>query len=168
MPETETENAIVTLNEEQRLYVIPASHGYSCLGFDVCAAWTKGILDWFKAENAGNWVPEVARISNFCPPQIGTIAAYNLYQKVCLLGGMFSHRAGKRCEFHLIPELKGLEGKRVEVVDCYGEKRRFYVGKSTGWMPCHLEIAKRNSSGGGAVTGTPLKSVKVIPGTKRR
>ena len=171
MPETATENAVVTLNEEQRLYVIPASHGYSCLGFDVCAAWTKGILDWLKAENAGMQVPAVvslARIYKICNPNVGTPEAYKFYEKVSKAGWEFNKATGKRCEFHLIPELKGLEGKRVEVIDCYGEKRRFYVGKSTGWMPCHLEIAKRNSSGGGSVTGTPLKSVKVITGMKRR
>ena len=27
----------------------------------------------------------------------------------------------------------GLEGRRVEVVDAYGETRRFNVGRSTGW-----------------------------------
>jgi hypothetical protein len=50
----------------------------------------------------------------------------------------------------LSPQLVGLEGWRVEVVTTYGETRRFIVGRSTGWRPCHLEIARRNSSGGGA------------------
>jgi hypothetical protein len=50
----------------------------------------------------------------------------------------------------LSPQLKGLEGYRVEVVDSEGDKpRRFIVGKSTGWRPCHLEIARRNCMGGG-------------------
>jgi hypothetical protein len=50
----------------------------------------------------------------------------------------------------LSPQLTGLEGWRVEVVTTYGETRRFYVGMSTGWQPVHLEIARRDSSGGGA------------------
>ena len=51
----------------------------------------------------------------------------------------------------LTPMLNGLEGWRVEVVDDEGDKpRRFIVGKSTGWRPCHLEIASRRSTGGGA------------------
>jgi hypothetical protein len=50
----------------------------------------------------------------------------------------------------LSPQLVGLEGWRVEVVTTYGEKRRFIVGRSTGWRPCNLEIARRDSSGGGA------------------
>lgn len=49
----------------------------------------------------------------------------------------------------LQPQLLGLEGWRVEVVTLEGEKRRFYVGKSTGWRPCHLEIHNRRSMGGG-------------------
>ncbi len=48
----------------------------------------------------------------------------------------------------LTPQLVNLEGWRVEVVTTYGETRRFYVGKSTGWKPCHLEISRRNVYGG--------------------
>ena len=48
----------------------------------------------------------------------------------------------------LTPELIGLEGWRVEAVTTYGETRRFYVGRSTGWKPIHLDIARRDSSGG--------------------
>ena len=54
----------------------------------------------------------------------------------------------------LTPQLIGLEGWRVEVVDCYSdeegqpEPRRFIVGKSTGWRPCHLELRNRRSRGG--------------------
>ena len=48
----------------------------------------------------------------------------------------------------LTKQLVGLEGKRVEVVDNYGEKRRFIVGRSTGWRPCHIERKLRTSHGG--------------------
>ena len=50
----------------------------------------------------------------------------------------------------LSPQLIGLEGWRVEVSTRCGEKRRFYVGRSTGWKPCHLEIHNRRS-----LDGTP-------------
>lgn len=49
----------------------------------------------------------------------------------------------------LTQQLVRLEGWRVEVKTTYGETRRFIVGKSTGWRPCHLEVANRNSTGGG-------------------
>jgi hypothetical protein len=53
-----------------------------------------------------------------------------------------------RSDAGLSPQLIGLEGYRVEVVTNYGETRRFIVGRSSGWKPCHIEIPRRNSSGG--------------------
>ncbi len=48
----------------------------------------------------------------------------------------------------LTPQLIGLEGYRVEVVTDYDEKRRFIVGRSTGWRPIHLEVSRRSAYGG--------------------
>jgi hypothetical protein len=48
----------------------------------------------------------------------------------------------------LSPQLIGLEGWRVEVCDEAGNFRRFIVGKSTGWRPCHLEVKTKRSLGG--------------------
>ena len=61
----------------------------------------------------------------------------------------------------LSPQLKGLEGWRVEVVDKFDERRRFIVGRSTGWRPCHLEVKTRRSFGGGAAD-REYKSVRRI------
>lgn len=62
----------------------------------------------------------------------------------------------------LTAQLIGLEGKRVEVENTYdNEKRRFWVGRSTGWRPCHLEIAKRTSQGGDPAEKS-YKSVRVV------
>lgn len=65
---------------------------------------------------------------------------------------------GFRDESELTPDLVGLEGWRVlatrwerDEIGTFigeGETVRFYVGKSTGWKPCHLEIARRDSMGG--------------------
>lgn len=50
---------------------------------------------------------------------------------------------------NMTPQLKGLEGWRVEVQDVAGDKpRRFIVGRSTGWRPCHLEVKTRRSMSG--------------------
>lgn len=54
---------------------------------------------------------------------------------------------------HMTPQLTGLEGWRVEVVDMVGETRRFIVGRSTGWRPCHLEMSTRRS-----VCGDPARA----------
>ena len=61
-----------------------------------------------------------------------------------------AQRDAERDPSGLTPQLVGLEGWRVEVATTYGETRRFIVGRSTGWRPCHLEIARRDSSGGGS------------------
>ena len=70
-----------------------------------------------------------------------------------------AEREAARDNSSLSPQLLGLEGWRVEVEATYGEMRRFIVGKSTGWRPCHLEIATRRSSGGGSAERA-YKSVK--------
>jgi len=57
-------------------------------------------------------------------------------------------RDAKRDLSGLTKQLIGLEGWRVEVETLYGETRRFYVGRSTGWVPCHLEVKTRRSMGG--------------------
>lgn len=61
----------------------------------------------------------------------------------------------------LSPQLAGLEGWRVKVIDLglgavlahvkpeHLKPRRFIVGKSTGWRPIHLELATTRSLGGG-------------------
>jgi hypothetical protein len=77
----------------------------------------------------------------------------------CLSEG---ERALLRDNRSLTPQLVGLEGWRVEVVDKWGEKRRFIVGRSTGWKPCHLEISRRTSLGGSAVMGAPFQSVRQL------
>ena len=153
MTATKTETA-VTINEEQRLFVIPCGKGYTCLGFDVCKERSDKLAGWLAGRVSIRIVPK--------EELTGTMEAYNRYTELTRLASEVCREANERCPVELTPELVGLEGKRVEVVDRYGEKRRFIVGKSMGWMPIHLEIAKRTSSGGPAVMGTPFKSVKVV------
>ena len=144
----------VTINAEQELYVIPAGHGYSCLGFDVCLERHKAVAAWLRSEGLD---------ADDLPPEArGTIRGYKAYRTLLDRAGAYCQRSGKRCPAELTTQLIGLEGKRVEVIDRHGECRRFQVGKSTGWMPCHLEIARRNSTGGPAVTGAPFQSVRIV------
>jgi hypothetical protein len=141
----------VTLNEEQKLYVIPCGNGYTCLGFDICKEWTQGYARWAVIE-----LPE--------PMPYASLEAYELYSRIQQQAAAKAALTHEKCPIHLTSQLIGMEHRRVEVVDCYGEKRRFIVGKSTGWAPCHLEIARRDSSGGGAVTGAPFKSLRIANG----
>ena len=105
---------------------------------------------------------EKLQADDFPPEARGTIRGYKAYQTLLQRADSYCQRNKLRCPVELTPELSGLEGKRVEVVDRYGERRRFIVGKSTGWLPIHLEIARRNSTGGPAVTGAPFQSVRIV------
>jgi hypothetical protein len=60
----------------------------------------------------------------------------------------------------LIPELRGKEGERIEVhyppLDGFPAwSQRFYVGRSTGWKPCHIQISRRDTTGGPEVYWPP-------------
>ena len=151
----------VTLNDEQRLYVIPSGSGFSCHGYDVVRDLTVKLRDWLRARYVTNAFSDFIMRDDWTP-QVGTLGAYAEYRALCDLGDTYCRQSGQRCDVELTPELIGLEGKRVEVVDRWGGRRRFYVGKSTGWMPIHLEIARRDSTGGIGVSGAPFKSLRVV------
>jgi hypothetical protein len=138
-----TEN--ITINEEQKLYVFNIGNGFSCLGFDIC--------ENRKAKLA------IELGKDILPTKKGTIESYKEYDRLISIASEKNRKTGWKSKSELIPEFIGKEGERVEIVDQYGEKRRFYIGKSTGFIPCHLEILRSNSSGGGSVTGYPFKSL---------
>jgi hypothetical protein len=144
----------VTVNAEQELYVIPCGDGYSCLGFDVLLARHNAVAAWLRKEGLQQ--------TNLPPDARGSMRAYTAYRTLLDRAAGYCQRNKLRCPTELTPQLTGLEGRRVEVVDHHGERRCFIVGKSTGWLPIHLEIARRNSSGGPAVTGAPFQSVRIV------
>lgn len=136
------------INHDDRLYVTKSGPGYSCLGFDVCAQWSEAIASWLGAP-----APTA---------DIGTAEAYHYYETLCSWGWVYSAFSKERCPANLNPQLMGLEGKRVEVTTPDGQRDRFWVGKSTGWLPVHLEIKTRRSHGGGAVYLPPGAKVRVV------
>jgi hypothetical protein len=151
------ESEKVKVNNEQRLYVLPCTNtkgkvtGYSCLGFEVAYNRAKRYAEWLKN-------PEVAPN----PMNVGTLEGYEDYlralrsvEATCVINQC-------RCDAELTPELIGLEGRRVEVEDCYGEVRRFKVGRSMGPIPIHLEVSREGAMGGGGVYGAPFKRVTVV------
>ena len=142
-------NDLDSINKEQRLYVIKCGTGFSCLGFDVAFNRASAMAAW-----SGVHLPN--------PEWKGTELGYADYCRCLDAASKKSLRIQKVCPCELTPQLMGLERHRVEVVDAYGQKRRFKVGKSTGWMPCHLELFNERSTGGPAVMGAPFKSVRVV------
>lgn len=143
---TETITPQVTIDAEHRLYVIPhAGGGYTCYGFDNAA----DELERIAIELVGRGKAVEGFIDAVKVFEKGSLslwdalmAARESLRKVC-------EEQGERAVCGLSPQLMGLEGHRVEALTKYGERRRFIVGKSTGWMPCHLEIKRIDSSGGG-------------------
>jgi hypothetical protein len=138
----------VTINTEQKLYVIREGNGHTCLGFDVVADRSVKLANEMKVKmNLVEW---------------GSMEAYDEYQRLIEIARMKHAKTGWRSQSELIPEFIGKEGQRVEVVTLWGETFRYYIGKSTGFIPVHLEIKKANSTGGGAVCGHPFKSIKFL------
>jgi hypothetical protein len=149
------DNREVTINTKQEVYVIPAQpKGYTCLGFDVLTGRYNAIAAWLRREGLD--------ASDLPPESRGSRSAYTGYLMLMRRASGYCQRNHLRCPAELTRQLIGLEGKWVEVVDRDGQRRRFIVGKSAGWLPCHLEIARRNSHGGPAVYGAPFQSVRVV------
>lgn len=145
----------VTVNEQQGLYVIPCGTGYTCMGFDYLLERYAAVAEWLTSEGLATPRP--------LPPEArGSIRAYTGYRMLMERAAAHCKHAGRRCTAELTPQLVGLEGRRVEVTDRHGDTRRFWVGKSMGWMPCHLEITRKGNTGGPAVCGAPFQSVRTI------
>lgn len=123
-----------SINTDQGLYVIDSGTGYSCLGFAVAERTRQAVLAWME-------------VVDETPYALGTPAHYEAYVQAMDRGAEHARQTGRRCRADLTPQLVGLEGKRVEVTEPGAPTRRFIVGRSTGWMPCHLEIKRRDSSG---------------------
>ena len=138
-----------TINHEQGLYVLKCGTGYSCLGFEVAERKRAAVAAWL-----GDSTP--------CAYMPGTAEHYAEYEHLMQQGALRSRMTGTRCNAELTPQLIGLEGRRVEVTTPSGDKSRFIVGRSTGWMPCHLEIKRRDSTGGGGVYLPEGSIVRVI------
>jgi len=144
----------VSLNEAQGLYVIKSGQGYSCHGFDVVEGLIAGMESWLK-ENAFSLPANKG--------ERATLERYAYYRELSRIGAEFSRASGKRCEIELQPKLKGLEGKRVEVTHAATDyKERFWVGRSTGWRPIHLEIKTRRSLGGAGAYIPEGATVRVV------
>ena len=114
----------VTLNDEQRLFVLKEGDGYSCHGYDVVRKLSETLAQ---------------ELEQPAPTETGTLNAYYYYSHLLRLGRQKHETTDWRSKADLTPQLIGLEGKTVEAT-AYGDTYRFRVGKSTGWMPCHLEI----------------------------
>lgn len=147
----------VTVNKGQKLYVLASNGGYSCLGFDVCYKRAHALNKELHGLNG-----LLQGIAGPILSKPGTLKLYKQYNFLISEARELNSKTGWKSKSELIPEFIDREGWRVEVKTAYDTVERYIIGKSTGFIPCHLEIKKRGSSGGAAVCGYPFKSVNFI------
>ena len=137
-----------SINKEQKLYVLKCGSGFSCLGFDVVK---KRLTNLAKELNL------IVSSKN-----LGSKKMLKEYYKLVNIVKEKFEATGFRSDTELYKPFIGNEGKRVEVVYTWDEKERFYIGKSTGFIPCHIMIKQKNSHGGGSVLEDSIKSFRFI------
>lgn len=149
----------VTYNAEQKLFVIPTGNGFTCLGLEYAIAETEKMAHELHTRFHVNVNVDSIRL-------VDPMDAWKMRERVTAAAKAIHDQTGARFEYGLHPQLKGLEGWRVEVVENRpGDsqtRRRFIVGRSTGWAPVHLEIRNANSSGGEPAPSSMFASVTKI------
>lgn len=153
-----------SINVDQGLYVMKCGSGFSCYGFAVLDRKARAVAAWLSREmdvphNYYAWL----RVAHFGDnlPAPGTAEHFAACDGMLKQGADFARATGKRCDAELVPALRGLEGRRVEAT-VYGERVRFNVGKSSGWMPGHLQIHNARSHGGMMLSADSVTDVRVI------
>jgi hypothetical protein len=131
-------NVLHKINKTQRLFVMDCGGGYSCLGFDVERAETKAIH------------AELGLPGPLANP--GTPEAWQEYVDALEKAENRFLSTGERMKCGLHPKLMGKEGMRVECLFPDGKTSRFWVGRSTGFIPCHIELKRTTSSSGAAIS----------------
>lgn len=142
-----------SIDKARRLYVLNHGTGYTCNGFDYLNKQATALRDWYFEQDS-QAIPQI-------PARVGTKKHFEACQKVITQVSRYCNHKKIKCPAQLSPQLKGLEGRRVEVETLYGEIRRFNVGLSTGWLPIHLEVARANSTGGISAE-QQYKSVRIV------
>lgn len=137
-----------SVNKQHGMFVFNNNGHVSCLGFDVVLDRAKGL-----AKELG------VAMRNF---RRGSKAGLEFYNRMVLLAKKRHDSTGWRSASGLFAPFIGNEGKRVEVTYSWGERERFYIGKSTGWIPCHIAVKRRGSSGGCAVLSDSIKEFRFL------
>lgn len=141
-----------SVNKDQRLYVMKTGSGFSCYGFNVLHEKAKRIAVYMNSKGIG--IPEIKS-------RIGSKSHFDQCNRVISLATKYCTANHIKCPTELSEQLKGKEGRRVEVETMSGEVLRFKVGKSTGWLPVHLMLANSRSTGGAAAP-REFKRITVI------
>ena len=148
---SEEPEEFLSISNEQKLYLRHDSKGVHPIG-------------WYVVERLTKVMEEEMNFTDSRPQNLepGTIKAYDWYAFLLRKAELYHERNKTKSKMWLTEELIGFEGQLVEVVDRDGKKSRFWVGISSGWAPCHLELKGKRSKSGPGVMGAPYKSVRKL------
>lgn len=133
------ERKVTAIPRDEVYYVVEADGTRVTLDFDLVLT---RIRDF--SENLAREPEPVVR---------GSLMAYDVMKNLETELIRQYQQTGEEAIALLNPQLAGLEGKRVEVVDEPGDTpRRFKVGRSLGPLPIHLELHDFNLA-----TGRPAR-----------
>lgn len=154
----------VSLHPTEPLYILHFPGGTTTMGFSRCLDLSIQLSRWLAHQldlyGLSREIPNLPPDSALIHAQ-GTLEGYSLYSS--LLDRASSLRASRnprlQCPIQLTPQLIPHEGHWVEVLDSHDDRRSFFVAKSSGWMPCHLELPSPRAYSGPAAMGAPYKSI---------
>lgn len=171
-----TDTREITLNEEQKLYVIPSGSGYSCLGFDYAFRQATALADAIAAKR-----PDLADQALDQKPDVadwGTLAVYNGYRNLTSLLSREKVDLGTWFDPETHPEVRrqlelARNGKyrlRLE----YGDRETGQawddrpnngtISRSMGPMKVPLLIKSTRSYGGEAILTACIVKISETPG----
>jgi hypothetical protein len=140
---------LIKIDKEQKLYILSAGKNHiSCLGFEVVMKRVKALAEEMSEK--------------FYAKRLGTKKMYKELSRLTEIARRKNIRTGWRSQSELYKPFIYNEGRRVEVEYNWGEKERFIIGKSTGWIPCHIMLKRIDSHGGGGVLNSSIKSYRFI------
>ena len=142
-------NTLSSIDKDRRLYVIAHEGGWTTLGWDVAQRRMDAVAAWMGSAKTEDGTP-------------GTQEHYLASAATMTDGATFHRRTGGRCPAEVTSTRIGLEGCRVEGRYPTGETKRFQGGKSTGWLPCHLQRHKSRAHSGPAVSYPEGSTIRVI------
>lgn len=140
---------LIKINKEEKLYVLSTDGKYfSCLGFELVMKRAKALSEEINEK--------------FKIQRPGTKKAYKELCRLTEIARRKNKATGWRSQSELYKPFINNEGKRVEVEYTWGEKEKFIIGKSTGWIPCHIMLKRVDSRYGCGVLNSSIKSYRFI------
>lgn len=150
------------INVKEQLYVISEGSGYSCRGWKSLDDEARGVARWLIEKE----VQGIQAVLHDHVSDLGGVAHYESCLRLIKHGAEYAQASGERCPVLLVPALVGFEGQRVEIT-YFGERKRFRVGRSTGWMPVHL-MMRTGAHGGEALSASGVTGGVVVLHAKER